>query len=465
MRQVHAWGVFVLCILTTSEYQIINSKGNNNMKRILLGTTTLIGAAVLFAGAASADTPKVTIGGYENFEAGWESDNLNKPSGSNDYFGTGSSVGVPKQRPDAFRSDTEVSVKIDGKSDMGLGYGGEVDLLADTSLDVQGRGINASKTFIYLEKSPWGRIELGSNVGADGTMKIDAGTIARATGGIDGDWSYFANANHQYLAMSALPLGYGALFSTDGVNNYTGLHTEENLDKITYYTPRFAGFQVGVSFLPDQVNRGQGALAADTGSIAPYGPDRYQIAGQSDNIFTGGISYDNKFDQIGVALAATGEHGVAEMAGYEDLQAWNVGGKLSYLGFSLAASYGDWGKSNTLISADSKDTNYYTAGGAYEYGPFGISVTYLHSTFDCGNGSAGFNTGGNTISCTTGGKDKFNNISVGTDYKLAPGLTPYAEVSFFDENPANSAGTSLAAVGANADNKGTVGIIGTQLNF
>ncbi len=34
------------------------------MKKILLGTTTLIGAAGLFAGAALAETPKVTIGGY-----------------------------------------------------------------------------------------------------------------------------------------------------------------------------------------------------------------------------------------------------------------------------------------------------------------------------------------------------------------------------------------------------------------
>ncbi len=116
---------------------------------------------------------------------------------------------ISSERPQAFRSDTQVDFKIDGKSDAGLGYGGEVDLLADTSADVQGRGVNASKTFIYMEGSNWGRFELGSNVGADGTMKVDAGTIARATGGINGDWNYFANASTQFLAQAALPLGYG----------------------------------------------------------------------------------------------------------------------------------------------------------------------------------------------------------------------------------------------------------------
>ena len=44
---------------------------------------------------------------------------------------------------------------------------------------------------------------------------------------------------------------------------------------------------------------------------------------------------------------------------------------------------------------------------------------------------------------------------VGVDYKLAPGLTPYAEVTWYDEN----------AVSTINDNKGYVVIIGTQLNF
>ena len=48
------------------------------MKKILLGTTTLIGAAGLFAGAALAETPKVTVGGYANFEAGYVSDDMDK---------------------------------------------------------------------------------------------------------------------------------------------------------------------------------------------------------------------------------------------------------------------------------------------------------------------------------------------------------------------------------------------------
>ena len=414
------------------------------MKKILLGTSALVGAATLLAGAAFAETPKVTVGGYANFEAGYVSD---------DDSSTGTAGhktvlnNAAHQRGQAFRSDTQVDFKIDGKNDAGLGYGGEVDLLADTTTDVQNRGINASKTFIYVDGG-WGRFELGSNVGADGTMKIDAASISRATGGINGDWTYFGNATTQFLANAASPLAYGNLKTG---TNFTGDHSEENINKVTYYTPRFYGAQLGVSYLPDQSNRGQGtsALAAPN----PAGPNRTNNnTGLAQNIFTGGLNYDNKFGDFGVAAAATGEFGKAQVATYEDLKAWNVGGKVSYMGFSLAGSYGDWGKSNTKISDASKDTWYWDVGVAYEYGPFGASVTYLNSQFDCGTAVT---AGGNNAGCQAVGKDKFYSVSGGLDYKLAPGLTPYAELTYYDQNAATKVN----------DNKGYVGILGTQLNF
>jgi predicted porin len=430
------------------------------MKKLLLGTTTLIGAAGLLSGVAFADTPKVTIGGYENFEAGFISDDLNSAAnahGANNTT-TGSNGGA---RHDAFRSDTQLDFKIDGKADSGLGYGGEVDLLADTSSDIQDRGFNASKTFIYLSGN-WGRFEMGSNVGADGTMKTDAASIARATGGINGDWNYFANAGTQFLAQAALPLQYGNPYSNfnNGYDDFTGNHRDENLDKITYYTPRFAGLQVGVSFLPDETNRGQGTGPDIGNNPNPYGPDRGYYGYESQNIFTGGINYDNKFGDVGLTLSGTGEWGKAEVQGFDDLKAWATGAKLSWMGWSIAGSYGDWGSSDTLKTDHSENTHYWDAGIAYEYGPFGASLTYLDGQYDCGNGS----TAGNSNSVCFGqglstaddqGKNKFTNTSIGVDYKLAPGLTPYAEVSFYNQN----------ATGTQEDNKGYVGLIGSQLNF
>lgn len=383
------------------------------MKKILLGTTTLIGAAGLFAGAALAETPKVTIGGFADFQVGIENDD-----------------GDANQRSHAFRSDTEVTFRIDGKTDAGLGYGGGVDLEADVAdvgsggaatSDADNQGLNASRTFIYLD-GMWGRLEMGSEVGAQGTMKVDASNIARATGGIDGDWTYFVNnpGSTQYWATPDLDLGYGV----GGLGN----EQQENLNKVTYYTPRFAGFQLGVSYIVNNDDRGQAITRSDNDS------------GDAQNIWAGGISYDNKFGDFGVTLAATGEAGDAELATQEDIRTWNLGGKLTYMGFSLAGSYGDIGDSLRTKTLNADDTHYWSVGGAYEYGPFGASVTYFDSEYDLGTGN---------------GHNDFQNVSVGVDYKLAPGLTPYAEVSWFEMD---------AQTNSN-DNDGTVFIAGTQLAF
>ena len=374
------------------------------MKKILLGST-ILGAAALFAGAANAETPKVTVGGFADFQVGIVDEDLDTTL-----------------RSQAFRSDTTITFRIDGKTDSGLGYGGGIDLEADTSDDAQLQGSNASRTFVYLDGN-WGRAELGSEVGAQGTMKVDASNIARATGGIDGDFWYFVTRpSGQFWATPDLALGYGS-------GNNFGNASQENLNKVTYYTPRFSGFQVGVSYIVDNTNKGQTVNRVDNGTQST-----------AENIFAGGISYDNTFGDFGVNLAATGEIGDATAAGTEDLQTWNIGGKVTYAGFSVAASYGDIGDSLRTAASGADDTNYWTAGVAYEYGPFGVSATYLDSEYDNGTGL---------------GSNDFQNLALGADYKLAPGLTPYVEVDFIEADLANST----------ADNDATVFIAGTQLSF
>lgn len=399
------------------------------MKKILLGTTTLVGA-VLVAQAALAEAPKVTVGGFADFQAGIMGDDQDA-----------------NRRGHAFRNDTEVSFKVDGKSDAGLGYGAEVWLEADTTDDADMQGTNASKTFLYLEGA-WGRFEGGSNLGADQTLKIDASTIARATGGIDGDWIYFANntgttSNNFFIATPDLLMNYGA---TSGNNAGLGDEAQENLSKITYYTPRWMGFQAGVSYAPSDQERGQTTTSAtradNTGAltIGDTGGTSTTIS-QAENIWQAGVNYSGQWDQVGLGVAATMEHGDAEAANYEDLFAWTVGAKLSYMGFSVAGSYGDWDDSLRLKTSNVDDSDFWTLGGAYEFGPWGVSVTYLESNF--------------AVTSTT--DNEFTNLVVGADYKLAPGLTPYAEVSFYEQDAVGTGSTN--------DNDGTVFLLGSQLNF
>jgi outer membrane protein OmpU len=375
------------------------------MKKILLGTSTLISAAALFAGAAfAAETPKVTIGGTSDFQFGWVDEDLDT-----------------NLREGAFRQETEVNIKIDAKTDSGLGYGGQIDVMLSGNSDQDNNVDAVNRSWVYLDGA-WGRLEGGTTYGVTHTMKVDAASIARATGGIDGDFTFFMSGSAPVIATPDLALDYGI----NGGSNL-GNESQEGINKINYYTPRFAGFQAGVSFLFDTTGFDRGIVLSRTDNTV----------GEAENVVLGGINYDNKFGDVAFAAAVTGEWGNSESAATEDLRTWNAGLKLGYMGWSLAGSYGNLGDSLQAI-AIGDDTHYWTAGVAYETGPFGVSVTYLDSTRDVAAGS-----------------NDFQNISVGADYKLAPGFTPYVDVSFIE----------LDAATAALDNDATVAIVGTQLAF
>lgn len=373
------------------------------MKKIFLGTTGLVGAAML-AASASAETPKVTVGGFIDFQAGLVDDDNNA-----------------NQRDYGFRNDTEVSIRVDGKADSGLGYGAVIDMEADVTADANNEGLNAARTYVYLDGG-FGRFEMGSNEGAAATMSIDADNIAVATGGINGAWVFFANrpsVNGNFITKSQGIVEHGSTLVNDDesfVNN----------NKITYYSPRFSGFQVGVSYAPDLSDRGQNVSRLDN-------------TGGAGDIFDLAANYEGQFDMVNLGVAGAYTFGDGD-ATVEDINAWNLGAHLGFKGFSIAGSYGDWGDSLQAVGGVDNDSSYYSLGAAYEGGPYGLSVTWLDSEVE-----------------TAAGDNEFNNLVFGADYKLAPGLVPYAELSLYEFEG--------GAAGAANDNDGSVFILGTQLQF
>jgi hypothetical protein len=365
------------------------------MKKLLLGTTVLFGAAALATSAQAA--PSVSVGGFIDFQAG--------ATDQDAAFETGANT-----REFKFQNDTEIHVNVTGVSETGLRYGAAIELEADVTGDADNEGLNADKTYIFVESDEMGRVELGNNTDAAAALKVDASSIAVATGGIDGDFYDFANVAGYQVAPD-LPTA-----------TFTG--AQEDATKITYFTPKFSGFQGGVSFTPDQ-----GDAGSATGFTGENGSD-------FENVFNIGVNYEGTYnDGIEVNASLTGEFGDSESNTTEDLSAWAAGVAVKMEAWTVAASYADASESGLTVGSANDDQSFWTLGAAYETGPYGVSVTYLDSERQ---------------------SNEFNNIVVGADYKLAPGLVPYVEVSFFDTDD-NTAGT--------ADNDGSVVLVGAELSF
>jgi outer membrane protein OmpU len=203
--------------------------------------------------------------------------------------------------------------------------------------------------------------------------------------------------------------------------------TQDDAQKITYYTPRFSGVQLGASYIGDTNN----------GSTAIGGANPVNGGGFVD-VFAGGINYEgNVSDNVGIEAALTGEYGRSDTLATEDLRAWSAGIGANFSGFSVATSYTDQGDSGTTAG---DDNSFWTLGGAYENGPFGLSATYLKGEAE-----------------TAAVTNEYQLLSLGADYQLAPGFVPYVEATFFDVDGGVAPG--------NAEDNGNVILVGTQLTF
>lgn len=354
--------------------------------------------------SASSSRTGINLGGVIDFQAAFRDQDLTHGSFA---------------RENVFKNDTEVHVTVNQVADNGLRYGAVIELEADVTEADKKEGLNGDKTYLYLE-SNYGRLELGSNSDAGHALGVDASTFARATGGIHGDLESYVHMphaagshghSHDFILSPSLPLAHN--------------HGEsEDATKITYYTPRVSGFQLGASYIPDSGN---------VGTAAGFTSDNDEH--QFENVMNLALQHSGKVGDIGTLASISGEFGTAESNHDEDLRAGALGLNLSYQGFVVGGSYAYWGDSMTEVSDTVDAGNSWSLGAGYEAGPFGVSVGYLNGEF----------------------KDNTSEIvSIGTDYKLAPGLVPYAELSFFNFDAADQTWE---------DTDGTLFILGTTLVF
>lgn len=346
------------------------------MKKVLLATTALI-AATAFAAPAKAEL-EVTVGGYTAFQAAmYDNDTANNADHD-------------------FQSEAQIAVHADATADNGLQYGAKVLMDASTS-----DSSNADEVGIYLAGS-WGRVEMGDDDGAS-ELNVTAPTVG--IGQINGSYDDF------------VPSGARAHMLNDhrGDHNFTALDTDDDT-KVTYYTPKFSGFQAGVSYAP-QHNGGETVAFTDT---------------SPKDAFEFGLGYDGEFNGVMVKLGGNYNLGNAS-TGSEDLSAWSLGGQVGYQGFRFGGGYTHDGDSLATAGTADDDITSWNVGATYENGPWGVGISYLDVDFDT-NGVASTVGGGAT---GTGGD--YTAWAMGGTYTVAPGLTVGADLAFFDRNATGTA--------------------------
>ncbi|HYZ33849.1 MAG TPA: porin [Crenalkalicoccus sp.] len=477
------------------------------MRKILLGTTAVVGAALLApAGASAQEAPTVRIGGY--FQAFYGHTTQSNPNGNNIAFAdpanitagafpvgsptlgtTGvvqnqtpvTSLGSVRTGKNDFFSDAEVHVFVNGKAANGMSYGAVMELafdLSEGSAPAGGRRTYTAKTMAWIDEMyafvstpTLGQIRFGDEDGPVGGL-MNAGVITNfGTGGVYGFWQ---NAVIRPNRTTTSPGDLG------------------DNTKIIYLSPQFFGFDAGVSFA---LNSGTGQDNGCVQSFATWSCDRtYAFTGATANAiqsFTDQPQRRNETqwmvrwrgDLMGIGLAAS--FGGVTWASIRDQtvagnvattlrpgQVWQAGIQASAYGFTLGAQY-QWGQHNFFWGSQvrgDQDAQQFFAGGSYTLGPISVGANSYWGSFS-GTSGLTFNTttGALTRTCTaanpTCAAQRRYGYSVGANYRLAPGLDLIAEYvrHVIHEPGVNVAG---AASGSNQDKlRADVILVGTRLAF
>ena len=342
------------------------------MKKSLFATTAIVAAFGLGATAAQAQDDSgwsVGLSGYSNFMVGFADQDRPSNEAIDDDAGAEAAGGDGYHDSDFdFTTDSEVNVEASITLDNGIEVGFATQLIADSGSN-EDNG-SADEQYIYLDGS-FGRVELGHEDGANNTMHYGATSVkAVAVGTFNNTTGTIVNYNSD------------APFLTQFVDT-------SDATKVNYYSPRFAGIQIGATYAPD----------ADQDSFAGRRND--------DTVtdwFEGGVNYVNSFNGFDIAAAVTGAYGNESNDG-----SYNVvpGVVVGFGGFEFGGSVG-------FGEVEGEDAMAYDAGIGYSTGPWSVSVTGLYSEQDL----------------TDGGEETYSEINTGVNYALGPGVSIFSSLAF-----------------------------------
>lgn len=366
------------------------------MKQFLRGTSAIVGS-VLFAGSALAgpvsasDSFELSLGGNIRYSFVHDSEDQTLSRGRGYRF---------------YADEVEVWVKGSKRGDNGLLYGFEIELNGSTT-----DGTASDESWMFVDAN-WGRVELGDQDDATGRMAVTGGNAMVGRLGFDED--------------VAENFFFGAAIGAPGTT------VTDDATKVAYFTPRFAGFQLGASFTPDS---GQTGFTRD--------PDN---DGDFESVIGAGVNYVGEFGAVGVTLSAVGEWGSGEVAApaggarAEDREAYALGALVSFSGFAVGAGWADFGRSGVVTTTTADAGEWWNVGAGYRTGPWGFSVGYYESKINQGNGFTA----------------KANILSFDVEYTVATGWLVMADLSFVNAR-------DIDAVGANND--GHVFILSSDFIF
>jgi len=373
-------------------YEQINNLERDFMKKQLLSTSALVAAGFVvstlpaIAQTAPAASPiTVTLGGFSEQLVSW-SKLTNSLAGS-------STTATGKVNSFGQSSDTEIYFNAKTTLANGISLSVRVELEGNTATD------QIDESWLNIQ-SGFGEVHLGSTDNAAQKMRYGAPSAFMDSGGIAQSFPNIASTG-----------SFGSTVVGKSQSNSVSLNDDDN-SKISYYTPRFEGFQAGISYIPENAqDRNASGLAT---------------GGYHDGVF-GAVNFVRTFGEFDVAAylgygkwskPKDSSTFSAAANGVQDPKMWSFGGQVGYAGFKVGVGYArvkDQRLTTQTAGANSTAiTGFLNDGNVWEYG-----ITY---TFGPATVGASYGRGVSASSTANSGGDSQEYVTLDGDYKLGTGV-------------------------------------------
>ncbi len=213
--------------------------------------------------------------------------------------------------------------------------------------------------------------------------------------------------------------GFSVAVGTGGIDGtvvdtalVVGPTNSDDATKIVYYSPSLAGFQLGVSYTPSSSSNGDNLAATNAGGLKDW--------------IEAGLTWTGEFGDVGITAAVVGGWAKADFTARDDDLGTIFGGvQVEAFGISLAGGLG----TEEVLGID---RDWFNLGAKATLGPATLSITYGQATTDPGPDP--------------------ENLVLGAEFGIVPGVSLSGELAFFDEN-------------RGADDDGVVGVVRLGVDF
>jgi outer membrane protein OmpU len=334
----------------------------------LLGTTAMIAAGAIPLAAqaqAPADQPlKLTVGGYFLIGYGVMVQDQTNP-GQAGY----------KHRADGFQEDILPNVSGESKFSNGVTAKAFIQFRGEDVSSASGARVSPDtikQTWISLKHDSFGELRAGDLTDARRTK----GYTAPQVGGGEG----LLGTNSPAVAFSNAPVG---------TNTTTGVLSNRPTS-VMYFTPTIAGFQLALSYAPDD-SKGE-RIGSNRNSTLPGSQTPLLNSGALQNNISAALSWDGKVGDFTIGAAGGYSHSdksnVALIKGVSDANpyAWNIGTNIGYGPWKIGGAFEQLQNFNSVglvfgSKTNNLQTNTFDVGGTYTVGPFIVGLAWSRGEY------------------------------------------------------------------------------------